>query len=60
MVYILDGIVRVHVGDQTYDLKAGECVTFWSAEEHAYSPAPGSQIPARALSIRVDYPRGQA
>lgn len=56
MVYILDGVVRVHVGDQIYDLKAGECMTFWSAEEHAYEPAPGSPVPVRALSIRVDYP----
>jgi transcriptional regulator with XRE-family HTH domain len=57
MVYVLEGAVRVHIGDQVMDLKQGECVTFWSAEAHSYSPAPGSAIPARALSIRVDYAR---
>jgi transcriptional regulator with XRE-family HTH domain len=58
MVYILEGTVRVFVGDQTFDLKTGECLTFWSAEAHAYAPAPGSSVPVRALSIRVDYPAG--
>lgn len=58
MVYVLDGTVRVYVGDQIYDLSTGECITFWSAEEHAYEPSPGSTVPVRALSIRVDYVRG--
>lgn len=57
MVYVLEGTVRVYVGDQVFDLASGECVTFWSAEEHAYEPAPGSAVPVRALSIRVDYVR---
>lgn len=56
MVYVLEGTARVYVGDQTFDLKEGECLTFWSAEAHAYSPAPDSPAPVRLLSIRVDYP----
>ncbi len=54
MVYVLSGSVLLTVGDQQIVLQEGEAATFWSAEEHAYAPAPGSPIPARVLSIRSD------
>ncbi|HXH60093.1 MAG TPA: XRE family transcriptional regulator [Fimbriimonadaceae bacterium] len=57
LVYVIDGRLLVKVGTEEFELEAGECVTFWSAEEHSYTPAPGSKIPATALSVRIDYVR---
>jgi quercetin dioxygenase-like cupin family protein/DNA-binding XRE family transcriptional regulator len=54
MAYVLEGTARILVGDEEVVLQAGECVTFWSAEEHAYAPAGGSPLPVRVLSIRID------
>lgn len=54
MVYVLEGSAMVHVGSHSYELKEGEAITFWSAEEHSYAPAPGSGLPVCILSIRID------
>ncbi|MBX3120497.1 MAG: helix-turn-helix domain-containing protein [Fimbriimonadaceae bacterium] len=54
MVYVLAGSIVLKVGEQEVILHEGECATFWSAEQHAYAPAPGSPLPARVLSIRSD------
>jgi len=40
-VYCLRGVVRVTVGNDHVDLKAGQAMTFWSTEPHTYSlPKP--------------------
>lgn len=54
MAYVLTGTARIFVGAEEVVLSEGECVTFWSAEEHAYAPAEGSPLPVRILSIRID------
>lgn len=53
-VYVLNGQARIRVGSETHDLSEGESITFWSAEEHSYAPVPGSKLPARVLSVRID------
>jgi transcriptional regulator with XRE-family HTH domain len=53
-VFVLSGDALVTVGDSELKLSAGESVTFWSAEAHAYAPQPGSALPVRILSVRVD------
>lgn len=52
--YVLEGEALISVGQDEFLLKQGESVTFWSAEQHTYAPAPGSTLPARILSVRVD------
>ncbi|MGV3613974.1 MAG: helix-turn-helix domain-containing protein [Fimbriimonas sp.] len=54
MAYVLSGTARILIGAEEVTLREGECVTFWSAEEHAYAPAEGSPLPVRVLSIRID------
>lgn len=54
MVYVLKGTAQIEVGPERFDLCEGESATFWSAEAHSYAPAPGSSLPVRVLSIRVD------
>lgn len=51
-VYVLTGRLRLRVGAQVYDLKAGESICFWSGEPHQYAPI--GRGPARVLSVRVD------
>jgi transcriptional regulator with XRE-family HTH domain len=53
-VYVLEGAATITVGDEVFELDAGESATFWSAEEHRYAPAPGSRLPVRVLSVRID------
>jgi len=53
-VFVLQGRALVTVGSYEVELEAGESITFWSAEMHAYAPAPGSELPTRLLSVRVD------
>ena len=55
MVYVLEGIARITVGDQTFDLEEGESATFWSSEQHVYAPAPNSKLPVRLLSVSVHH-----
>ena len=54
MVYVLEGRARISVGQESFDLDAGESATFWSDEQHAYAPAPGAELPVRVLSVRID------
>ncbi|RYG24141.1 XRE family transcriptional regulator [bacterium] len=54
MVYVLNGRAEISVGSETFTLDEGESVTFWSAEEHAYAPAEGAELPVRVLSVRID------
>lgn len=51
-VYVLSGRLRLRVGANVFELKAGESVCFWSGEPHQYAPI--GRGPARVLSIRVD------
>lgn len=51
MVYVLEGRVVVWVGDRSFELEAGEAISFWSSEPHRYLPAEGSRLPVRILSI---------
>lgn len=53
-VYVLQGTATVTVGESQVDLSEGESITFWSAEAHSYAPRPGSPLPVRLLSVRVD------
>jgi transcriptional regulator with XRE-family HTH domain len=53
-VYVLRGHALVHIGAQTVELTQGESVVFWSAEEHSYAPAEGSELPVQVLSVRLD------
>jgi transcriptional regulator with XRE-family HTH domain len=53
-VFVLQGKANVLVGSEVITLSEGESVTFWSAEEHAYAPAEGSELPVRLLSVRLD------
>lgn len=53
MVFVLEGTALVKVGERTFKLVQGESVTFWSAEQHSYAPAPGSELPVRVLSVSV-------
>ena len=57
MVYVINGELKIKVGPEEHILKSGECITFWSAEEHSYRPADPNQVPVTALSIRIDYAR---
>lgn len=52
-VYVLTGSAVIRVGQQTYTVSEGECMNFWSAEEHTYAPAPGYELPVRILSVTV-------
>lgn len=52
-IYVLEGSVQVNVGDQNYTLSRGECMNFWSSEEHSYAPAEGAALPVRILSVTV-------
>ncbi len=52
--YVLEGEAVITVGQDKFHLKQGESVTFWSAELHTYAPSPGSPLPVRILSVRVD------
>ena len=54
MVYVLSGRAEISVGSETFTLDEGESATFWSAEEHAYAPAEGAELPVRVLSVRID------
>lgn len=58
MIYCLEGEGFVYVGAEEIRLRAGECVTFWSAEEHSYAPVVEGE-PVRFLSMRIDYQRGE-
>lgn len=51
LIYVLEGTARMTIGSDTFDLNAGECVAFWSSEQHRYAPAPGSKLPVRVLSV---------
>lgn len=53
-VFVLSGSALVTVGESVLNLSEGESITFWSAEPHAYAPAPGTDLPVRLLSVRVD------
>lgn len=53
-VHVLCGRAVVTVGGSDIPLEAGESITFWSSEPHAYAPRPGSPLPVRLLSVRVD------
>lgn len=53
-VFVLNGQARVGIGTSHITLQEGESVTFWSAEPHSYAPEPGSPLPVRLLSVRVD------
>lgn len=53
-VFVLSGNAVVFVGNDSIDLGPGESITFWSVEPHSYSPASGSELPVRLLSVRVD------
>lgn len=53
-VFVLAGRARVGIGTSEITLEEGESVTFWSAEPHSYAPEPGSSLPVRLLSVRVD------
>lgn len=57
MVYVVEGELSIKVGPEEHILKAGECITFWSAEEHSYRPADPKKVPVTALSVRIDYAR---
>lgn len=53
-VYVLSGHAVITVGPRTYELGAGDALTFRSAEQHTYASAPGHATPARVLSVRID------
>ena len=54
-VYVLKGALQIRVAGEAYLLHQNESVTFWSAEEHSYAPAPGyKSLPVRILSLRID------
>jgi len=53
-VFVLSGQAMVRVGEDEIPLGEGESVTFWSSERHEYAPQPGSSLPVRILSVRVD------
>lgn len=53
-VFVLEGKARINVGSESFELEQGESATFWSAEEHFYAPAPGSPLPVKVLSLRID------
>lgn len=53
-VYVLEGTALISIGTTEITLAQGESVTFWSGEPHAYAPAPGTSLPAKILSVRVD------
>jgi len=53
-VFVLAGQAIVTVGSENISLNEGESVTFWSSERHSYAPQPGSALPVRLLSVRVD------
>lgn len=54
LVYVLSGDAIIRVGEASYTIAAGESIVFRSAEPHAYAPAPGSPLPVRLLSLRLD------
>ena len=53
-VFVLTGQAVVSVGASEVLLNEGESITFWSSEPHCYAPGPGSPLPVRLLSVRVD------
>jgi transcriptional regulator with XRE-family HTH domain len=53
-VFVLAGTALVTIGTAEVELATGESVTFWSGEPHKYAPSPGSPLPVRILSVRVD------
>lgn len=53
-VFVLEGSATITIGSAKVELQEGESVTFWSGEPHVYAPSPGSTLPARVLSVRVD------
>lgn len=59
-VYVLQGSLQIRIAGKDYLLEEGESITFWSAEEHLYSPSPQCKsLPVRILSIRIDEPARQ-
>jgi transcriptional regulator with XRE-family HTH domain len=54
LVYVLEGQAIITVSGKSIALNEGESITFWSAEQHSYAPRPGSKLPVRLLSARVD------
>ncbi len=56
MVYVLENDLLLRIGDKEITIRPGEAITFWSAEEHSYSPAEPGKV-TRFLSIRIDYVR---
>ena len=52
-VYVLSGRAVITVGPYTHELGEGDAMTFRSAEQHTYGPAPGHPSPARILSVRI-------
>ena len=52
--YVLSGYAIITIGGKKHRLKAGESITFWSAEPHSYAPADPEKVPVRILSVRVD------
>ncbi len=51
LIYVLEGVARITIGADTFDLNTGESVVFWSSEQHKYAPAPGTKLPVRVLSV---------
>lgn len=52
--FVMSGRALLEIGESVIELSEGESVTFWSGEPHSYGPAPGSSLPVRILSVRVD------
>jgi transcriptional regulator with XRE-family HTH domain len=50
-VYVLDGVLRLTVGEHVVDLATGDSAAFWSTENHSYAPASESSLPVRVLCI---------
>lgn len=52
-VYVLEGMVKITVADQSFVLKPTESINFWSGERHFYEPFECAET--KILSVRVDY-----
>ncbi|MBI1331937.1 MAG: cupin domain-containing protein [Armatimonadetes bacterium] len=53
-VYVLSGSLTIIIGNEKFDLAAGESIGFWPSEPHSYAPAKDSELPTRILCIRID------
>lgn len=53
-IYVVEGKLRVVIGDRGHVLDQGEAIGFWPSEPHHYEPAPGSPLPVRFMCVRTD------